>query len=71
MARDIRKSRAHTGYIFQQFNLVNRLSVLENVLIGALGLKTNTFYFRRKEVRRWLFFVLKRPVIIRSCRTIT
>lgn len=26
-------------------------------------LKTNTFYFRRKEVRRWLFFVLKRPVI--------
>lgn len=32
-----RKSRANTGYIFQQFNLVNRLSVLENVLIGALG----------------------------------
>ena len=37
LARDIRKSRAHTGYIFQQFNLVNRLSVLENVLISALG----------------------------------
>ena len=37
LARDIRKSRAHTGYIFQQFSLVNRLSVLENVLIGALG----------------------------------
>lgn len=37
LARDIRKSRAHTGYIFQQFNLVNRLTVLENVLIGALG----------------------------------
>ena len=34
-------------------------------------LKINTFYFHRKEVRRWLFFVLKRPVIIRSCRTIT
>lgn len=32
LARDIRKSRANTGYI-----LVNRLSVLENVLIGALG----------------------------------
>ena len=27
-------------------------------------LKINTFYFHRKEVRRWLFFVLKRPVII-------
>ncbi|VFS56425.1 Phosphate-import ATP-binding protein PhnC [Kluyvera cryocrescens] len=37
LARDIRNSRAHTGYIFQQFNLVNRLSVMENVLIGALG----------------------------------
>ena len=37
LARDIRKSRAYTGYIFQQFNLVNRLTVLENVLIGALG----------------------------------
>ncbi|HHJ4352887.1 TPA: phosphonate ABC transporter ATP-binding protein [Citrobacter freundii] len=37
LARDICKSRAHTGYIFQQFNLVNRLTVLENVLIGALG----------------------------------
>ena len=34
-------------------------------------LEINTFYFHRKEVRRWLFFVLKRPVIIRSCRTIT
>ncbi|EPC6071992.1 MULTISPECIES: phosphonate ABC transporter ATP-binding protein [Enterobacter cloacae complex] len=31
------ESRAQTGYIFQQFNLVNRLTVLENVLIGALG----------------------------------
>ncbi|HGM9023164.1 TPA: phosphonate ABC transporter ATP-binding protein [Pseudomonas aeruginosa] len=25
------------GYIFQQFNLVNRLSVLDNVLLGFLG----------------------------------
>ena len=37
LASDIRKSRAQTGYIFQQFNLVNRLTVLENVLIGALS----------------------------------
>ena len=37
LASDIRKSRARTGYIFQQFNLVNRLTVLENVLIGTLG----------------------------------
>jgi phosphonate transport system ATP-binding protein len=37
LASDIRRSRAGTGYIFQQFNLVNRLSVMDNVLIGALG----------------------------------
>lgn len=35
-APDIRKSRAGLGFIFQQFNLVPRLSVLNNVLIGAL-----------------------------------
>ncbi|MBZ8132024.1 phosphonate ABC transporter ATP-binding protein [Afifella sp. IM 167] len=33
-ARDIRKS---VGVIFQQFNLVGRLSVLTNVLVGCLG----------------------------------
>jgi len=33
----IRKTRAHIGYIFQQFNLVNRSSVMTNVLIGRLG----------------------------------
>ncbi|ATX75726.1 MAG: phosphonate ABC transporter ATP-binding protein [Reinekea forsetii] len=30
-------SRKKIGYIFQQFNLVNRLSVLTNVLVGGLG----------------------------------
>lgn len=33
----VRKLRSDIGYIFQQFNLVNRLSVLDNVLIGCLG----------------------------------
>jgi len=32
-----RRLRADIGYIFQQFNLVNRLSVLDNVLLGCLG----------------------------------
>ncbi|OXY80407.1 phosphonate ABC transporter ATP-binding protein [Oceanimonas doudoroffii] len=36
-ASQVRGCRARAGYIFQQFNLVNRLSVLTNVLIGALG----------------------------------
>ncbi|EPS3239662.1 phosphonate ABC transporter ATP-binding protein [Escherichia coli] len=57
LARDIRKSRAHTGYIFQQFNLVNR-SVLENVLIGALGStpfwRTCFSYFTREQKQRAL-----------------
>ena len=33
----VRRLRADIGYIFQQFNLVNRLSVLDNVLLGSLG----------------------------------
>jgi phosphonate transport system ATP-binding protein len=32
-----REQRRRTGYIFQQFNLVSRLSVMTNVLIGHLG----------------------------------
>lgn len=34
---DVRRLRADIGYIFQQFNLVGRLSVLDNVLLGFLG----------------------------------
>ncbi|OAT20347.1 ATP-binding component of an ABC superfamily phosphonate transporter [Buttiauxella gaviniae ATCC 51604] len=58
LAGDIRKSRAHTGYIFQQFNLVNRLTVLENVLIGALGStpfwRTCFNWFTREQHQRAL-----------------
>lgn len=58
LASDIRKSRAQTGYIFQQFNLVNRLSVLENVLIGALGStpfwRTCFNWFTREQKQRAL-----------------
>lgn len=36
-AKDIRSTRARVGNVFQQFNLVNRLSVLTNVLIGGLS----------------------------------
>jgi phosphonate transport system ATP-binding protein len=36
-SKDIRRTRARVGNIFQQFNLVNRLSVLTNVLIGGLS----------------------------------
>ena len=34
--KDIRSLRAEIGFVFQQFNLVNRLSVMTNVLVGLL-----------------------------------
>ncbi|ARS48356.1 phosphonate/organophosphate ester transporter subunit [Ectopseudomonas mendocina] len=34
---EVRRLRADIGYIFQQFNLVGRLSVMQNVLLGGLG----------------------------------
>lgn len=37
LMKTVRRARQHIGCIFQQFNLVNRLSVLQNVLIGLLG----------------------------------
>jgi phosphonate transport system ATP-binding protein len=33
----VRAVRARIGFIFQQFNLVRRLSLFDNVLVGALG----------------------------------
>lgn len=37
LARDVRLTRSRIGSVFQQFNLVGRLSVLSNVLVGKLG----------------------------------
>jgi len=34
--RNIRRTRARIGFVFQQFNLVDRLPVIVNVLVGAL-----------------------------------
>ena len=36
IAPDIRATRAKVGFVFQQFNLVDRLSVMTNVLVGLL-----------------------------------
>jgi phosphonate transport system ATP-binding protein len=36
IAQDIRKTRSGVGFIFQQFNLVDRLPVIVNVLAGTL-----------------------------------
>ncbi|WP_278338028.1 ATP-binding cassette domain-containing protein [Desulfovibrio piger] len=37
ISRDIRRIRAGIGMIFQQFNLVERMSVARNVMLGALA----------------------------------
>ncbi|MHA6287530.1 phosphonate ABC transporter ATP-binding protein [Maricaulis sp. CAU 1757] len=37
VTKRIRSNRARLGFIFQQFNLVGRLSLFANVLLGALG----------------------------------
>lgn len=46
--KNLRKARRKIGMIFQEFNLVERLSVMENLLSGRLGY-TSTFksIFRR------------------------
>ena len=36
LARDVRRTRSRVAVIFQQFNLVDRLPVITNVLAGAL-----------------------------------
>lgn len=38
--KELRRVRTKTGMIFQHYNLVNRLSVIENVLHGRLGHKS-------------------------------
>ena len=37
LARDVRATRSHIAVVFQQFNLVGRLDVLTNVLMGRLS----------------------------------
>lgn len=39
--KELRRARAHIGMIFQHYNLVTRLSVIENVLHGRMGYKND------------------------------
>lgn len=44
---ELREARRDMGFIFQEFNLVERLTVMENVLSGRLGYVSNWNAFRR------------------------
>ena len=46
--RDLRKGRRRMGMIFQEYNLVERLTVMENVLSGRLGYVSFWQAYRRK-----------------------
>jgi phosphonate transport system ATP-binding protein len=59
VARDIRKLRAEVGFVFQQFNLVGRLTVMTNVLAGLLARvpawRSLTMTFTREQkAEAWL-----------------
>ncbi|HEY9855746.1 MAG TPA: phosphonate ABC transporter ATP-binding protein [Stenomitos sp.] len=61
--RDLRLWRRKVGMIFQQFNLVKRLSVLDNVLSGSLGyagLFKGTFRFFSQAERDRALYNLER-----------
>lgn len=57
-ARDLRRLRRNTGMIFQEFNLVNRMSVMDNVLSGRLGhvgsMQALFRMFSKDDIRRAL-----------------
>ena len=54
VSRDVRKIRSSIGVIFQQFNLVNQLNVISNVLIG-LGARKNFFELLLNRFTDFLF----------------
>jgi len=57
-SRALRRLRRDIGMIFQEFNLVNRMSVMDNVLSGRLGYVGNTKalfrIFSKKDISRAL-----------------
>jgi phosphonate transport system ATP-binding protein len=62
-ARELRHLRRKIGMVFQQFNIVKRLSVIDNVLSGALGYEpalSGALRIFSKEAKRRALVNLKR-----------
>jgi phosphonate transport system ATP-binding protein len=62
-AADVLSARRKIGMVFQQFNLVKRLTALENVLIGRLGVMPtwrSTIRLYTREDRQLAFAALER-----------
>lgn len=62
-SKELKKLRREIGFIFQDYNLIDRLSVIENVLIGRLGYKSSfesLFGIFKKEEYKDAMDVLKR-----------
>ncbi len=59
--RGLRELRRNVGMIFQEFNLINRMSVMDNVLSGRLGYTGNIRslfrYFPKKDITMALDFL--------------
>ena len=57
-AKSLRLMRRHIGMIFQEFNLINRMSVMDNVLSGRLGyvgsLRSIFRVFSNRDIQRAL-----------------
>ena len=57
-AGELRRIRRHIGMIFQEFNLIDRMSVMDNVLSGRLGyvgsLRSIFRAFTNKDIQRAL-----------------
>ncbi|WP_375056023.1 phosphonate ABC transporter ATP-binding protein [Zobellella sp. DQSA1] len=49
--KELRRLRRHIGMVFQEYNLVERLTVLENVLTGRLGYMSAWQAWRRNFAR--------------------
>ena len=59
--RALRELRRDVGMIFQEFNLINRMSVMDNVLSGRLGytgnLRSLFRHFPKKDIDQALYFL--------------